>query len=64
MKVSTSEVAPVCAVLGGIIGNEVIKAISVKGEPANNTCCSMGYQVSCGLSGQTQGNQLGYSIIA
>jgi ubiquitin-like 1-activating enzyme E1 A len=36
-KVSTSEVAPVCAVLGGIIGNEVIKAISVKGEPANNT---------------------------
>jgi ubiquitin-like 1-activating enzyme E1 A len=36
-KVSTSEVAPVCAVLGGIIGNEIIKAISVKGEPANNT---------------------------
>ena len=36
-KVATSEVAPVCAVLGGIIGNEVIKAISGKGEPANNT---------------------------
>lgn len=35
-KVSTSEVAPVCAVLGGIIGNEVIKAISGKGEPGNN----------------------------
>jgi ubiquitin-like 1-activating enzyme E1 A len=44
-KVSTSEVAPVCAVLGGVIGNEIIKAISGKGEPANNTllfdgqCC-------------------------
>jgi ubiquitin-like 1-activating enzyme E1 A len=46
-KVSTSEVAPVCAVLGGMIGNEVIKAISGKGEPANNTllfdglCCKL-----------------------
>jgi hypothetical protein len=28
------------APLGGIIGNEVIKAISVKGEPANNISCS------------------------
>jgi ubiquitin-like 1-activating enzyme E1 A len=36
-KVSTSEVAPVCAVLGGILGNEIIKSISGKGEPANNT---------------------------
>lgn len=36
-KVATSEVAPICSVLGGIIGNEVIKAISGKGEPANNT---------------------------
>jgi ubiquitin-like 1-activating enzyme E1 A len=36
-KVATAEVAPVCAVLGGMIGNEVIKAISGKGEPANNT---------------------------
>ena len=32
-----AQVAPVCAVLGGIIGNEVIKVISGKGEPANNT---------------------------
>jgi ubiquitin-like 1-activating enzyme E1 A len=32
-----SQVAPVCAVLGGIVGNEVIKVISGKGEPANNT---------------------------
>jgi ubiquitin-like 1-activating enzyme E1 A len=36
-KVATAEVAPVCAVLGGMIGNEVIKSISGKGEPANNT---------------------------
>jgi ubiquitin-like 1-activating enzyme E1 A len=34
---ATAEVAPVCAVLGGMLGNEVIKAISGKGEPANNT---------------------------
>lgn len=35
--VASAEVAPVCSVLGGILGNEVIKAISGKGEPANNT---------------------------
>lgn len=38
-QVATCEVAPVCAVLGGIVGNEIIKAISGKGEPANNTLC-------------------------
>lgn len=36
-KVAMAEIAPICAVLGGILGNEVIKAISGKGEPANNT---------------------------
>ena len=36
-KVASAEFAPICAVLGGILGNEVIKAISGKGEPANNT---------------------------
>jgi ubiquitin-like 1-activating enzyme E1 A len=36
-NVATADVAPVCAVLGGLIGNEVIKAISGKGEPVNNT---------------------------
>jgi ubiquitin-like 1-activating enzyme E1 A len=36
-KVAQADVAPVCAVLGGLIGNEVIKAISGKGEPVNNT---------------------------
>ena len=35
-SVATAEISPVCAVLGGILGNEVIKAISSKGEPANN----------------------------
>ena len=35
--VATREIAPVCAVMGGVVGNEVIKAISGKGEPANNT---------------------------
>ena len=34
---ATSEVAPVCSVLGGMIGNEIIKVVSGKGEPANNT---------------------------
>lgn len=32
-----AQMAPVCAVLGGILGNEIIKVISGKGEPANNT---------------------------
>lgn len=32
-----AQVAPVCAVLGGMVGNEIIKVISGKGEPANNT---------------------------
>jgi ubiquitin-like 1-activating enzyme E1 A len=32
-----AQVAPVCAVLGGIIGNEIIKIITGKGEPANNS---------------------------
>lgn len=36
-KVASAEMSPVCAVLGGMVGNEVIKAISGKGEPANNT---------------------------
>lgn len=34
---ATAEIAPVCAVMGGIISNEVIKAISGKGAPSNNT---------------------------
>lgn len=32
-----AQVAPVCAVLGGVIGNEVIKIITGKGEPAMNS---------------------------
>ena len=36
-KVATSELAPVASVLGGLVGNEVIKALSGKGTPANNT---------------------------
>lgn len=35
-QVAAAELAPVCSVLGGIISNEVIKAISGKGAPANN----------------------------
>lgn len=37
----TAEVSPVCAVLGGVLGNEIIKALSGKGEPAENACFSM-----------------------
>lgn len=32
----TSEFPPVCAILGGILGQEVIKAISGKGDPLKN----------------------------
>jgi ubiquitin-like 1-activating enzyme E1 A len=44
-QIATVEIAPVCSVLGGILGNEIIKAISGKGEPANNTLLFDG--VSC-----------------
>lgn len=37
VKAGMAQVVPVCAVLGGMVGNEVIKIISGKGEPANNT---------------------------
>ncbi|KAK9278542.1 hypothetical protein L1049_028586 [Liquidambar formosana] len=33
---ATREFPPVCAVIGGILGQEVIKAISCKGEPLKN----------------------------
>ncbi|KAI4336341.1 hypothetical protein L6164_014879 [Bauhinia variegata] len=33
---NTAEFPPVCAVIGGILGQEVIKAISGKGEPLKN----------------------------
>ena len=36
-QVATAELAPVASVLGGLVGNEVIKALSGKGTPANNT---------------------------
>lgn len=36
-QVSTAELAPCASVLGGLVGNEVIKALSGKGTPANNT---------------------------
>ena len=31
-----AELAPVCAVVGGVVASEVIKAISGKGAPINN----------------------------
>ncbi|XP_024041149.1 SUMO-activating enzyme subunit 1B-1 isoform X2 [Citrus clementina] len=34
--IGTREFTPVCAVVGGILGQEVIKAISCKGEPLKN----------------------------
>jgi len=41
------EVSPVCAVLGGILGNEVIKALTGKGEPANNVMLFDGLDGGC-----------------
>jgi len=41
------EVSPVCAVLGGILGNEVIKALTGKGEPANNVILFNGLDGGC-----------------
>lgn len=45
--VAMAEIAPVTSIMGGVIGNEVIKAISGKGEPANNTILLDGYEGSC-----------------
>eukprot|EP00980_Cylindrotheca_fusiformis_P000603 scaffold154_cov129-Cylindrotheca_fusiformis.AAC.20 len=36
-KAGMAQVPAVCSVLGGMLGNEIIKVISGKGEPANNT---------------------------
>ena len=44
---ATAEVSPVCAAIGGVIGNEVIKAISGKGEPANNILLFNGEDGGC-----------------
>lgn len=44
---ATFEIASVTSVMGGIIGNEVIKAISGKGEPANNIVLFDGYGAGC-----------------
>jgi ubiquitin-like 1-activating enzyme E1 A len=41
------EVSPVCAVLGGLLGNEVIKALTGKGEPANNVMLFNGINGGC-----------------
>jgi len=46
-SVATCEVSPVCAVLGGMIGNEVIKAISGKADPANNILMFDGADGGC-----------------
>lgn len=46
-KTATAEIAPTCAVLGGMVGNEVIKAISGKGQPANNTVLFDGDTCKC-----------------
>ena len=41
------EMSPVSAVLGGILGNEVIKSLTGKGEPANNIMLFNGLDGSC-----------------
>lgn len=48
-KTANAEVSPVCAVIGGVIGNEVIKAISGKGEPANNMLLFDGTTGGCSV---------------
>lgn len=44
---ATAQMTPVCAVLGGVMGNEVIKVISGKGEPANNVLVFNGMEGHC-----------------
>jgi ubiquitin-like 1-activating enzyme E1 A len=44
---ATAEISPVCSVLGGVIGNEIIKVISGKGEPATNMLLFNGEDGGC-----------------
>jgi ubiquitin-like 1-activating enzyme E1 A len=46
-SMALAELPAVCAVLGGVIGNEVIKAISGKGEPAHNALLLDGFEGKC-----------------
>ena len=46
-SVYKAQVSPVCSVLGGVVGNEVIKILSGKGEPANNLLLFDGLAGSC-----------------
>jgi len=46
-RTANAEVSPVCAVVGGVLGNEVIKAISGRGEPANNILLFDGLDGGC-----------------
>jgi ubiquitin-like 1-activating enzyme E1 A len=36
---SQMEIAPVCAIMGGVLGQEVVKYVSCKGEPISNYFC-------------------------
>lgn len=42
-----AEVSPVCAILGGVLGNEIVKSLSGKGEPANNVLLFNGMDGGC-----------------
>ncbi len=44
---ANAEVSPVCAVMGGVLGNEIIKALSGRGEPANNVLMFDGLDGGC-----------------
>jgi ubiquitin-like 1-activating enzyme E1 A len=46
-QIATAEMPPVSAVMGGILGNEIIKAITQKGEPANNALIFEGMLGKC-----------------
>lgn len=46
-SIATAQLSPVCSALGGIVGNEVIKILSGKGEPANNVLLLDGLEGSC-----------------
>merc|ERR1712238_205185 len=45
--VAGEEIAPGCAVLGGVLGNEIVKSLSGKGKPANNLLLFDGTDGGC-----------------
>ena len=48
IEAGMAQIIPVCAVVGGMVGNEIIKVISGKGQPATHTLFVNGHTCKAG----------------